>query len=172
MLKNNSNNIGQSFPKWEQKDSLVEECVKAEQAAANARAELNQLYAEKIMDIMNSHNTREVVLYDDSRSEYFHIYDEKYDDFYNQRYYKHYQDGVEEFWICRLAIIDGELKMRVQDWNEEYEEFDEEEDDWRCFSEIDRFEDIQSKENIIRYLEESDEAFDLVKKHPKLQVLE
>ena len=62
--------------------------------------------------------------------------------------------------------------MRVQVWDESSDEYEEEEEEWRDFSEINAIEDLETKEVLIRYLEESDEAFNVVEEHPELLALE
>lgn len=74
-----------------QKEALVKEYKKCDEAAKEVLSKLNHLYAEKIMDIMRSHDVNEIVLYDESMSEYFPEYEENYfdfdEDYGNQRYY-------------------------------------------------------------------------------------
>lgn len=167
-----------------QKEALVKEYKKCDEAAKEVLSKLNHLYAEKIMDIMRSHDVNEIVLYDESMSEYFPEYEENYfdfdEDYGNQRYYTFTRENGPmedwespvEYWICRLAIISDELKMRVQVWDKSSEEYGEEEEEWRDFSEISSIEDLKTKENLISYLEESDEAFNVAEEYPELLALE
>ena len=167
-----------------QKEALIEEYKECDEATKAVVAKLNHLYAEQIMGIMKSHNVNEIVLYDESMCEYFPEYEENYfdfdDDFNNQRYYTFSREqgpmdlweSPMEYWICRLAIIDDELKMRVQVWDKDSDGYGEEEEEWRDFSEISAIEDLESKEGLIRYLEQSDEAFDVAEEHPELLALE
>ncbi len=154
-----------------QKEALVEEYRKLDEARKTCMEKLNRLYAEKIMDIMNDHQVSEIVLYDEPIGEYFSGYREKYDDISTLRYFICSRPFSQDYWICRLAIIDNELKMRVQKWIENNETYGEEETLWRSFSEISTIEDLMAKENLIRYLEESDEAYNIVRDHPELLVL-
>ena len=62
--------------------------------------------------------------------------------------------------------------MRVQVWDKSSEEYGEEEEEWRDFSEISSIEDLKTKENLISYLEESDEAFNVAEEYPELLALE
>ena len=101
-----------------QKEALIEEYKECDEATKAVVAKLNHLYAEQIMDIMKSHDVKEIILYDESMGEYF-----------------------PEF-------------------------------EWRDFSEINAIEDLETKEVLIRYLEESDEAFNVVEEHPELLALE
>jgi hypothetical protein len=78
--------------------------------------------------------------------------------------------GETELWIGRLAIMDDQLMMGVEAFDSETEEFGEEE--WRHFSKIDNIHDLEIKEPIIRWLEESKVAFDIVREHTGLLVLE
>jgi hypothetical protein len=156
-----------------QKEALIEEYKECDEATKAVVAKLNHLYAEQIMDIMKSHDVKEIILYDESMGEYFPEFEENYRDYDEQRYYTFSrEDGEMEYWICRLAIIDDELKMRVQVWDESSDEYEEEEEEWRDFSEINAIEDLETKEVLIRYLEESDEAFNVVEEHPELLALE
>lgn len=162
-----------------QKSSLIKEYEKCENATKAVVAELNRLYADKIMALMRSHHVNELRLYDDD-TVYFTEYDAKYlreQDGEEQRYYTYVRkDGmmgaiVMEYYICHLAIIDDNLMMRVEVWNDDEGEYEEEEEEWRPFSDIDDIRDLVSKETIIRYLEESEEAYKIIKEHPELQAL-
>lgn len=169
--------MNQSF--INQKEALLKEYQKLEKEAKTAFAKVNQLYANRIMDAMNRHGVKEILLYDEDRDALYPVYrDKEYMEWENQRYYTYYYEvdedsynhGEKEFWICRFAIMDDQLMMSVQEFDSETEEYSEEE--WRPFSDIDNIHDLEFKEPLIRWLEESEEAYDIVREHPELLVLE
>ena len=177
----------------DRKNALFEEYLKQEKEARAAFAKVNQLYADRIMDTMKKHGVKEIVLYDENRDDLYPVYtgakyyDSEnryhtiYDDTENQRYYIYTYEvtsedgetaiwkGIKEFWICRFAIMDDRLMMGVQEFDPETERYSEE--GWRPFSEIDNIHDLEFKEPLIRWLEESEEAFDIVREHPELLAL-
>ena len=165
--------MNQSF--IEQKEALLKEYQKLEKEAKAAFEKVNQLYANRIIDVMKRHGVKEILLYDDDRCDLYPVYgDIPYFEPENQRYYTHfyegYNHGEKEFFITRFAIINDQLMMRVAELDPETDEYGDEE--WRPFSEIDNIHDLDFKEPLIRWLEESEEAFDIVRKHPELLILE
>ena len=146
-------------------DARISELSEALKSALKDKA---QFFADRIMATMQKHGANELCC-----GQFCDAGLEEFDEIYDPSYMIYHDEDHVEFYISRMAIIDGQLMIRSQEWSDDDDEYLEESEDWLNFVELAwEPQTLEDKEFLVTYLEDSDEAFDWTAENPDELVLD